>query len=121
MANKRDFKKAVDAVGASVIDEMMIAYYNVQNADKEAIANSVSTILGAIEKAKDNSNVYFDKGVKAFENKAEYAKAKKGFFKALFNKIHTEFSEQIDQAVKAFNNAIPQEVKEHNKIVAKEA
>ena len=117
--NKREFKKAIDAVGASIIDEMMIAYYNVKDADKDAIANSASTVLGAIETAKDNANVYFDKGVKAFENKGEYEKAKKAFFKALFNKIHNEFSEQIDQAVKTFNNAIPQEVKEQNKTFAK--
>ncbi len=27
MANKREFKKYVDAIGASVIDEMIAAYY----------------------------------------------------------------------------------------------
>lgn len=115
MANKRDFKKAVEAVGASIIEEMMLAYYNIKGADQAAIGNSINTVLKAIENAKDNANVYFDKGVKAFESEKEYSKAKKEFFKALFNKIHTEFSEQIDQAVKNFNQAIPQEVKDQNK------
>lgn len=119
MANKKDFKKAVEAVGASIVGEMMVAYYNIKGADQAAIGNSINTVLKAIETAKDNANVSFDKGVKAFADVKEYSKAKKDFFKALFNKIHVEFSEQIDQAVKNFNKAIPQEVKNLNKEAAK--
>lgn len=115
MANKRDFKKAVETVGVSICEEMMTAYYNVKGADKNAIANSIQMILTAVENAKDNSNVYFDKGAKAFENKKLYSKEKTIFFKSLFNKIHTEFAEQLDKAVKDFNQAIPKEVKEQNK------
>ena len=33
MANKREFKKYVDAIGASVIDGMIAAYYTVAKAD----------------------------------------------------------------------------------------
>lgn len=118
MANKRDFKKAIEAVGASICEEMMTAYYNVKDADKNAIASSIQTVLSAIETAKDNANVYFDKGAKAFQDKGEYVKAKKEFFKTLFNKIHDDFAQQLDEAVKAFNKAIPQAVKDQNKELA---
>ncbi len=115
MANKRDFKKAVEAVGSSVCEEMMTAYYNVKGADKNAIASSIQTILSAIENAKDNANVSFDKGAKAFEDKKEYKKEKNLFFKSLFNKIQAEFAEQLNLAVNNFNKAIPQEAKNLNK------
>lgn len=119
MANKRDFKKSVDAVGAALCNEMMAAYYNVEGADKEAIADAIQKVLSAVVNAKNNSNVYFDKGVKAFAGPEEYSKGKAEFFKALFNKIHTEFGEGVNQALKEFNNAIPKAVKEANKELAK--
>ena len=69
MANKREFKKYVDAIGASVIDEMIAAYYNVEKADKDKIAEAMQKVLCAIGRAKNNSNVTFDRGEKAFGDK----------------------------------------------------
>lgn len=118
MANKRDFKKYADALGASVIDEMVSAYYNVKDADKDKITESMKMVLGAIGKAKNNANVFFDRGPKAFENLKEYSKTKKAFFKSLFDKIETEFSEEVNAALKVFNAALPEEEKARNKAAA---
>lgn len=121
MANKRDFKKYADALGASLIDEMIIAYYNCEGANRDQIAKAMETALGAIGKAKNNSNITFDRGVKAFETKEEYSKTKRAFFRSLFDKIHTEFSEEINESLKLFNAAIPAEVKAANKQYAAES
>lgn len=118
MASKRDFKKSVDAVGAAVVDELVAAYYNIKCVDKDKIANSMELALGALAKAKNNSNIFFDRGAGAFADKKEYAKAKKAFFKALFLKINTEFSEELNEAMKALNEALPAEVKASNKALA---
>ena len=118
MANKREFKKYADALGASVIDEMVAAYYNVKDADKDKISEAIKETLGAIGKAKNNSNVFFDKGRKAFATVEEYSKAKRGFFKVLFNKIETEFGEDINKALKLFNDALPADEKARNKEIA---
>lgn len=118
MANKREFKKYADALGASVIDEMVSAFYNVKGADKDKISKAIEMTLGAIGKAKNNANVFFDKGVRAFANVEDYNKAKKDFFKALFNKIETEFSDEINAALKVFNEALPEEEKARNKEIA---
>ena len=115
MANKRDFKKSIDAIGGAICNEMMVAYYNIEGADKNAIASSIEKVLGAVVKAKNNSNVFFDKGVKEFADNTEYTKAKNSFFKALFTKIHMEFGEENNQAVTSFNKAIPENVKKANK------
>lgn len=120
MANKREFKKYVDALGASVIDEMISAYYNVAGADKDKIAKAMEQVLGAIGKAKNNANVFFDKGPKAFESMKEYAQAKDKFFKALFDKIETEFSEDVNGALHTFNDALPADEKARNKELAAE-
>lgn len=118
MANKREFKKYVDAVGASIVEEMMIAYYNVKGADKKTIGESVGMILDAIEESKNNSNIYFDRGPKAFSDHKEYVVAKKNFFKALFKKIENDYNTAVENAVKKFNEALPEEYKKAQKKVA---
>ena len=84
MANKREFKKYADALGASVIDEMISAYYNVKNADRDKIAESMQKVLGAIGKAKNNSNVYFDRGPKAFGSMARICQGKEKVLQSSF-------------------------------------
>jgi len=115
MANKREFKKYVEAVGASACDAMMATYYNVEGADKEAIVNSIKMVLGAVGSARANANVTFDKGVKAFESHKDYSKAKGDFYSKMFVKINGDFAKDIDEALKVFNGAIPQSVKDSYK------
>ena len=114
MENKREFKKSVEAVGASVVEQMMFVYYNVKGVDKDAIERSIARVLGATAAAKSNANVFFDKGSKAFENRLDYTKAKRQFFKALFKKISGEFSAEVNGALSEFNAALPEDVKKQN-------
>ena len=102
-------------MGASACDEMMYAYYTVEGADKDAISKAIEKVLLATNKARMNSNIFFDKGVKAFNDLKEYSKAKDAFFKALFEKVSTEFSEEINSALKDFNAALPADEKQKNK------
>lgn len=115
MPNKREFKKYVNAIGASICTEMMGAYYNVDGVDRNAIANSVEKVLGAVAAAKSHANVFFDKGLKAFDDHKQYSHAKHAFFKSLFDKIIADFSTEINAAVADFNKAVPASVKEENK------
>lgn len=118
MANKRTFKKYVEAIGASICDEMMIAYYNVDGIDQNKVQNALGKVLGAVGVATSNANVFFDKGVKAFETRKDYETAKRNFFKKLFQKISTDFSATVDEALKEFNAAIPAGEKEKMKASA---
>lgn len=120
MANKREFKKSVDAIGSAIYDEMMAAYYNIEGVNKDAIENAIGKVLAATVKAKDNANVFFDKGVKAFESPEAYGKAKAAFFKGLFEKINAELGEELNAALKEFNEALPASAKEANKQAAAE-
>lgn len=115
MANKREFKKYVEAIGASACEAMMATYYNVEGADKNEIAKAIEKVLGAVGTARSNANVTFDKGVKAFPSLSDYSKAKKDFNKKLFVKISDDFTKELDEALKQFNAAIPASVKEAQK------
>ena len=116
--NKQQFKKAVEAVGASMCDEMMTVYYNVEGADRDKISMAVTKVLGATGAAKANANRFFDRGVKGFASEKEYVQAKSEFFKKLFEKIRKDFNEEISAALKLFNEAVPQSVKDANKVNA---
>lgn len=118
MANKREFKKYVGAVGASACNDMMEAYYVVEGINKDTVSKAVELVLSATAAARSNSNVFFDKGPKAFSDRKAYTKAKEAFFKKLFDKVNADFTAQLDEAVKVFNSAIPQDVKEKNKLAA---
>lgn len=115
MANKREFKKYAEAIGASACCAMTDAYYNVENVDKNAVAKAMEKVLGATAAAKANANIFFEQGAKGFADRKAYSKAKEVFFKKLFNKIATDFNAQIEEALKIFNAALPAEAKEEQK------
>ena len=112
--NKRDFKKYVEALGDSACASMAEVYDTVENVDKEKVADAVEKVIAATAAAKANADVTFDKGVKAFENIQAYSKAKKLFFRQLFDKITNDFYAELEEAVKLFNTAIPEEAKAEN-------
>lgn len=118
--NKRDFKKYADALGASVVEEMIYYYYNVEGVDKDKIAKAMEKVLGAVGKAKNNANVFFDRGARSFESLQAYSKAKRTFFRQLFKKIENEFDAEVNEGVKLFNEAIPEQVRQQNKALAAE-
>ena len=113
--NKRDFKKYVESVGDSACASMVDVYDSTDNIDKSKVENAVTKVISAVAAAKSNSDITFDKGVKAFDNLVAYSKAKKEFYKQLFKKIYEDFYKELDEAVKEFNSALPTEVKEENK------
>ena len=117
--NKRDFKKYVESVGDSALASMVDVSETVESVDKAKVANAVEKVISAVAAAKTNADITFDKGVKAFNNLAEYSKAKKAFFKQLFTKIYDDFYKDLDEAVKEFNSAVPEEIKAENKAAAK--
>ena len=64
MANKREFKKYVETVGASVCEAMMATYYNEPSVDKKEITKAIEQVLCAVATARCNSNVTFDKAAR---------------------------------------------------------
>ena len=117
--NKRDFKKYVESIGNSACKSMVDIFESGKNPDQTKVTNAIEKVLSAVETAKSNADVTFDKGVKAFNNIVEYSKAKKAFYKQLFKKIYDVFYNDLEEALKEFNAGVPEEVKEENKATAK--
>ncbi len=118
MPNKREFKKYVDALGASMASQIAGAYEFVEGADKEALQQAYTQLLGAVAAAKSNANRFFDRGRKGFGDPKEYGRSKHEYFRSLFNKIEKDFSDEVNAALKVFNAALPASEKEAQKELA---
>ena len=115
MANKREFKKYVNAVCESIINDMMTAYYHVEEVDKTAVEAAVADILMATENAILKSGIKFDKTASAFDTEFAYHNAKRNFFKSLYRKINKESTHNVTAAIKKYTAAIPASLKDANK------
>lgn len=107
MANKREFKKSVEALSSALVDEMMASYYNVKEADRDKIAKAVTKVVGAMGKAKSDAGKLFGKGVKEFENLAAYNKAKAQHTKDKYREAIANYNEALGEALKAYNEGMP--------------
>lgn len=107
MANKREFKKSVEALSSALVDEMMASYYNVKEADRDKISQAITKIVAAMDKAKRDSGVLFGKGVKEFENLAAYNKAKAKHSKDKYAAAIAEYNDALGEALKAYNEGMP--------------
>lgn len=115
MANKRVFKKTVKSIGSAICDEMMIGYYNINDINQEAVEKAITDMLCATYTAISNSNTFFGKSVREFDDRKKYNSMKKEFFRTLFDKILADFRANIDSSLKIFNAAIPEDFKQQNK------
>lgn len=114
MANKRQFKKSVDALSAALADEMMASYYNVKEADRDKISQAIAKIATAMTEAKHNAARLFGKGVKEFENLAAYNKAKAEFTKQKYTEAIEQYNKALGEALKAYNEGMPKNEVETN-------
>lgn len=114
MANKRNFKKFINGMTANVCEDMMIHRLSVKDIDTAAVDKSIEDVLSAAAAACSEANIFFDKGPRDFEDMGAYVKAKKAFFKELFNRVTSEYINNINAALHQFNAAMPAEKRAAN-------
>lgn len=107
MANKRQFKKSLEALSSALVSEMMAALYNEKVADSDKINEAISKIAGAMLKAKNDTSLLFGKSMKEFENLKAYNKAKSEFTKEQYQKAVADYNESLEAALKAYNEGMP--------------
>lgn len=107
MANKREFKKSVEALSSALVDEMMANYYNEKDADRDKISKAITKIAMAMEVAKKTAGQLFNKGVKDFENLAAYNRAKSVFTREKYQEAIANYNEALGEALKIYNEAMP--------------
>lgn len=105
--NKREYKKAIGALGTGMCVEIFNIGATTKNADADKIQQAISMVWNAMENTKKGANIFFDKSERDFENRQAYRVAKNAFSKALFSKLNADFETQLDEALKLVNAATP--------------
>lgn len=117
MANKRRFKKNIDTLCGGICAQFLFIQEEHPEISMEVITRNINRVLSAAKKAKDEANHYLGceekKGGRP--DKKENAIAHRKFTKNLFDGIKTEFSKEIEGALRDFNENLPESVKEANK------
>ncbi len=107
MANKRQLKKAIQAACGQIAGQCIYAEDNFENADLQAWDNIIVNVALLQDDAVKRVSVSFDKTPRDFENRAEYNKARRAYFKevekALAKHMHTE----TEKVVEAMNALMP--------------
>lgn len=115
MANKRVFKKSVEEL-ADITCGVIVSSFNALDGNGKKVANEVfEKVVSAAAAAKSNADKVFGKKMREFGSAKEYLNAKKDFYKELFNNIQSDFSKEVNEALKEFNAVLPAQAKEDNK------
>lgn len=107
MSNKRDFKKFTNQYTHALCSNMMAVSATVPGVDTAKIDDAIIKLLKGAEVAIMMADVKYDKTEAAFDNPAEYRKARRAFYKEVFDKAHQEFAKSELEAMAEFNQAIP--------------
>lgn len=114
MANLRDLKKEVRYICGDLAGECMLAAHYVKGVNPDEMARIVGKIASLQQSALRNVSFSFDKTPSDFENKAEYRKARRVYFKKAFASFHEKMLEKVTEIVKEMNAVLPQAVKDAN-------
>lgn len=107
--NKREYKKAVQALGASLCVEIFTIGNAAKDMNPELVQECMNNVYCGMTKAKRGANTIFPKREKDFATKGEYLKAKRDFFRNLYVDLSAEYSAVIDTTLKGFNAALPKQ------------
>ncbi len=107
MANKRNLKKSIryacgDMVGECIFAESTLVKANLQQWDQ-----IILDIALLQEEAINRVSVNFDKTPSDFENRKEYNKARREYFKQVEKALAGYFQEEAAKVAKAMNALMP--------------
>lgn len=105
--NKREYKKAVEALGTGMCVEIFNIGVTTKGADAAKINDAINLVWNALQDTKHGINHYFGKKERDFENRKEYNKARNEYYRNLVSELNSKFETEIDEALKLVNAATP--------------
>lgn len=107
--NKREYKKAIDALGTAMCVEIFNIGVTTKGADSAKINEAINIVWEAMDDAKRGANLYFPKKVREFADRAAYNRERNQYYSAAFERLNSKFETQVDEALKLVNAATPKE------------
>ena len=107
MANKRNLKKAIRFACGDMAGECIFAENTIAGTDVAAWDQIILDIALLQEEAVNRVSVSFDKVPRDFENKKDYNKARRTYFKAVEKALAEYMHTETEQIVAAMNALLP--------------
>lgn len=107
MANKRNLKKAIRFACGDMAGECIFAENTIEGTDVAAWDQIILDIALLQEEAVNRVSVSFDKVPRDFENKKDYNKARRTYFKAVEKALAEYMNTETEQIVAAMNALLP--------------
>lgn len=107
MANKRDLKKAIRFACGDMAGECIFAESSIEGTDVAAWDQIVLDIALLQEEAVNRVSVSYGKTPRDFENKKEYNKARRVYFKQVEKALAEYMKAETEKIVAAMNALVP--------------
>ena len=93
--NKRQYKKAIDALGTGMCVEIFNIGVSTKGADSAKINEAINIVWSAMDATKHGANLIFPRKESEIDDRAAFAR------------LNSEFETLIDEALKLVNAATP--------------
>ena len=107
MANKRQIKKRIQYVCGQMAAELLLAQFIVSGIKDEDVNRIVCNIAALQSEAIGHVSVSFDKVPRDFDNRSEYNKARRRYYRAAFAHLRQEMYEKANAILKKINSEVP--------------
>ncbi len=107
MANKRNLKKAIRRACGDMAGECIFAESTFIDTDIEKWDNIILDVALLQEEAVNRISVSFDKTPSDFENRKEYRKARRAYFKQVEKALSQYMHDETEKVVKDMNALVP--------------
>lgn len=107
MAKIRNFKKAVRYLASDLASETLLATEFVKGFDRAKTPDLIEKIAKLQAGALGKTKFAFDKTPRDFENKAQYNKAKRKYYREAFEKLNATVKDEAVKIVDEMNAAMP--------------
>ena len=107
MANKRQFKKRVQYLCGSIADELQFTQFIVKGLSDDVVTEIMYNIAVLQAETVMHVSVSFDKVPHDFDNRSEYNKARRRYYRAAFAHLRQEMYEKANAILKKINSEVP--------------
>ncbi len=118
MANKRDIKKQIRFVCGEVAFNCMLAEECFNDVDSQKMYEIIMKVAALQHHSTENLSFSFEKTPRDFDNRAEYNKAAREYYKAAYKSFVEEFNKKLQDIVKEMNALLSPAQREINKQAA---
>ena len=112
MANKRDLKKFIRNTCGNIALDMVIVGDHFSQIDKKDVEKIVFDCAVLQTTTISRLGIAFDRTEADFATKAEYAAARRKYFRRAYTALLEQFDKDVEELVKNMNQALPDEVRQ---------